>query len=227
MKTYLMFTSLAALIMFAGAAISSDMMAPKAGVVKIDNYAFGPKTITSTPGTEVIWINNDSSSHTVRINGHESPRLRKGGEYRHTFAKAGEYHYQCGIHQSMKGTVVIADASGADGIQAKAKLTGTTIPAPSHSAVPSPVKKHITKNGSTISIVDFMRFSPTELSVPAGTEVTWNNHDGSNHIIQIGNVKSPRLRHDKSFSYRFEKTGEYPFICAIHGKKMSGKIIVE
>ena len=184
MKIYLLFTSLAGMIMFAGAAISSDMMAPKGSSVKIQNYAFGPESVSTAPGKEVVWVNNDSSSHTVLIDGHESPRLRKGGEYRHTFTKSGEYHYKCGIHKSMK-------------------------------------------DGNTVSIVDFMRFSPTELTVAAGTEVTWDNHDGSNHIIQFGNVRSPRLRHDSSFSYRFDKPGEYPFICAIHGKRMSGKISVK
>lgn len=242
MKTYLLFTSLAGMIMFAGAAISSDMMAPKGSSVKIQNYAFGPESVSTAPGKEVVWVNNDSSSHTVLIDGHESPRLRKGGEYRHTFTKPGEYHYQCGIHKSMKGTVIVGangsvNGSMNSGISAKAPAPSpvskapTPVPSrvatPAPSPTPTPVKKHIVADGNTVSIVDFMRFSPTELTVAAGTEVTWDNHDGSNHIIQFGNVRSPRLRHDASFSYRFDKPGEYPFICAIHGKRMSGKITVK
>jgi plastocyanin len=227
--------------MFAGAAISSDMMTHKteSETVQIKSYAFGPNSISSAPGKEVVWVNKDSSSHTILIDGHESPRLRKGGEYRHTFTKPGEYHYQCGIHKSMKGTVIVA-ANGRMSGNVSASMSAPTpspvskapTPVPSRVATPSPsptpsaVKQHIVADGSTISIVDFMRFSPTELTVPAGTEVTWDNHDGSNHIIQFGNVRSPRLRHDASFSYRFDKPGEYPFICAIHGKRMSGKITV-
>lgn len=92
---------------------------------------------------------------------------------------------------------------------------------------PKAVHNNIAADKNTVSIVDFMRFTPAVLTVTAGTEVTWNNHDGSNHIIQVGNIRSPRLRHDASFSYRFDKPGEYPYICGIHGNKMSGKIIVK
>lgn len=237
MKIYLLFTSLAALIMFAGAAISSDMVTPQIGPVKIKNYAFGPNTVTATPGSEVVWVNNDSASHSIVIDGHQSPRLRNGSEFRHTFSAAGEYHYQCGIHKSMKGTVIIAKYDTASMPQGSAKkprpvIENTTssmspTPIPSTAIHPKAVQKNISAEKNTISIVDFMRFSPAVLSVAAGTEVTWSNHDGSNHIIQVGNVRSPRLRHDASFSYRFDKPGEYPYICGIHGNKMSGKIIVE
>ncbi|MDF1692420.1 MAG: cupredoxin domain-containing protein [Zhongshania sp.] len=250
MKTYLLFTSLTALIMFAGAAISSDMMAPKGGTVKIQNYAFGPSTITSTPGKEIVWHNNDSSSHTILIDGHESPRLKKGDEYHNTFTVPGEYHYQCGIHKSMKGVVIVtadgtANASVNTNVSANMPKAAYSSPTPSPSPVkekpmrmssttmpvsaphPTPVNKNIQADENTVSIVDFMRFSPAVLTVTAGTEVTWNNHDGSNHIIQVGKIRSPRLRHDGSFSYRFDTPGEYPYICGIHGNKMSGKIIVK
>lgn len=77
-----------------------------------------------------------------------------------------------------------------------------------------------------VQIVDFMRFDPPSLSVPAGTTVTWVNHDGSNHIIQFRDAKSPRLRHDARYSRRFDTPGEYRYVCAIHGERMSGTIVV-
>ncbi|EIF42404.1 copper binding protein [gamma proteobacterium BDW918] len=237
MKVYLLFTSLAALIMFAGAAISSDMMTGNGGAVKIQSYAFGPKTITSQPGKEIVWINNDSASHSILIDGHESPRLRKGGEYHYTFSASGEYHYQCGIHPAMKGTIIITEngtGNTSPSIPTSLKprpVTEKSMPAMSSTSTPQPrpkaVQNDIAAGKDTVSIVDFMRFSPEVLTVTAGTEVTWNNHDGSNHIIQVGNIRSPRLRHNASFSYRFDKPGEYPYICGIHGNKMSGKIIVK
>jgi plastocyanin len=82
--------------------------------------------------------------------------------------------------------------------------------------------------GSVVEIVEFMRFEPTTLTVPAGTTVTWINNDGSNHIIQMrSGAKSPRMRHGASYSQRFDTPGEYPYICAIHGERMSGTIIVQ
>lgn len=82
--------------------------------------------------------------------------------------------------------------------------------------------------GAVVQIVDFMRFEPTALTVSPGTTVTWVNHDGSNHIIELkADGKSPRLRHGASWSHRFTTPGEFPYICAIHGARMSGTIIVQ
>jgi plastocyanin len=82
--------------------------------------------------------------------------------------------------------------------------------------------------GTVVEIVDFMRFEPASLTVAAGTTVTWINNDGSNHIIQMrSGAKSPRMRHGASYSQRFDAPGEYPYICAIHGERMSGTIIVQ
>jgi plastocyanin len=82
--------------------------------------------------------------------------------------------------------------------------------------------------GAVVQIVDFMRFEPVTLTVSAGTEVTWINNDGSNHIIQLQQGgKSPRLRHGANWAHRFTTPGEYPYICAIHGERMSGTIIVQ
>jgi plastocyanin len=83
-------------------------------------------------------------------------------------------------------------------------------------------------DGAVVQIVDFMRFEPVSLTVPAGTTVTWINNDGSNHIIQMkAGDKSPRLRHGANWSHSFTAPGEYPYICAIHGERMSGTIIVQ
>lgn len=100
-------------------------------------------------------------------------------------------------------------------------LAATAAAAASEAAAPLP-------DGAVVQIVDFMRFEPTSLTVSAGTTVTWINNDGSNHVIQMSQGgKSPRLRHGTSWSQRFDAPGEYPYICAIHGKRMSGTIIVE
>lgn len=86
----------------------------------------------------------------------------------------------------------------------------------------------VVTDGSVIQIVDFMRFEPVSLTVPAGTTVTFLNNDGSNHIIQFADgSKSPRLRHGASYSHSFPSAGEFPYICAIHGQRMSGTVIVE
>ncbi|MBW2942308.1 cupredoxin domain-containing protein [Zhongshania aquimaris] len=242
---YCICTLLAVITMILGAAISSDVMAGESAAgIEIANFKFDPGEKTVAVGQDVVWKNLDGSTHTVLIDGKESPRLKKGDDYRQVFSKPGRYAYQCGLHSSMKGVVNVSDA-------AAVKSAGLIVPAPSSPkampAVPTviassassgiqkvagpgptpvPHADSATEAPNVVSIVDFMRFSPAVLTVKAGTTVTWNNYDGSNHIIVFGNVRSPRLKHDSSFSYEFNKPGEYSYICGIHGEKMSGKIIV-
>jgi len=98
-------------------------------------------------------------------------------------------------------------------------------------AVPAPVTPPptppatVTAGGAEVSI-GFMVFEPASLTVSPGTTVTWTNNDGSNHIVKFSDQQSPRLRHDAQYSRTFEVPGEYPYECAIHGKRMSGTIIV-
>lgn len=94
--------------------------------------------------------------------------------------------------------------------------------AASETAAPPP-------DGGVVQIVDFMRFEPVTLTVTAGTTVTWINNDGSNHIIQLrdGSGQGPRMRHGASWRHTFDAPGEYPYLCAIHGERMSGTIIVQ
>jgi len=77
--------------------------------VAIKSFKFTPADITVNVGDTIVWTNEDSVPHTV-----ESPdgtlrsnELSKGDTYKHTFAKAGEYNYICGIHHSMHGSVTV------------------------------------------------------------------------------------------------------------------------
>ncbi|MBZ5591788.1 MAG: metallophosphoesterase [Acidobacteriia bacterium] len=75
--------------------------------------------------------------------------------------------------------------------------------------------------------IDNFSFSPGVSTVPAGTNVTWTNHDDIPHnvISTEKHFASPVLETDQSFSFRFEKPGSYPYYCSIH-PKMTGKLVV-
>ena len=245
-KYYCLYTLLAALTMFLGAAISSDVLAASESVkVEIKNYKFGPESVDVQPGQSVVWENLDGASHTILIDGKESPRLARGADYSQVFSAPGVHKYQCGLHPSMKGVITVAGSASSAAASAGIALHGPSVP--TQQSAPVPVKRvesaGIKKVGApikvigsaaasgkqaenTISIVDFMRFSPAVLKVKAGTTVTWTNYDGSNHIILMGDVRSQRLKHDSTFTHTFSTPGEYSYICAIHGEKMSGKVIV-
>ena len=98
---------------------------------------FSPNPITVTPGTEVTWKNGDTLSHTVTSGKSlddpnlgsvfDSGMIKKGAEFKFTFANAGTYDYLCSVHPWMSGQVIVAAASTTPGI---------TTPTPGNAAVP-------------------------------------------------------------------------------------------
>jgi plastocyanin len=75
--------------------------------------------------------------------------------------------------------------------------------------------------------IDNFKFGPDKLTVVKGTEVTWANQDDISHSIVLAalGVRSKVLDTDKSFSYQFEKTGTFSYICGLH-PFMHGQIVV-
>lgn len=90
-----------------------DTSPAKAGetAVSISGFAFNPKTVTIEKGSSVRWTNNESVGHDVVGDdaslGFRSPIMPQGDSYLFTFNEAGTFTYYCGVHPSMKGTVVV------------------------------------------------------------------------------------------------------------------------
>jgi plastocyanin len=76
--------------------------------VKIDNFSFGPGTLTIAVGTTVTWTNRDDIPHTVvSTDGVFKSRVLDTDEkFSFTFSKAGTYPYFCSIHPKMTGKVI-------------------------------------------------------------------------------------------------------------------------
>jgi len=77
--------------------------------VKIDNFSFGPGTLTVPAGTTVTWTNSDDIPHTVvSTDGvFKSKVLDTDEKFSFTFSKAGTYPYFCSIHPKMTGKVIV------------------------------------------------------------------------------------------------------------------------
>jgi plastocyanin len=79
--------------------------------VKIDNFSFGPVTLTVPVGTTVTWINRDDIPHTVVSTDDsktfKSKVLDTDEKFSFTFSKAGTYPYFCSIHPKMTGKVIV------------------------------------------------------------------------------------------------------------------------
>ena len=88
---------------------NAQQQAAAATDVKIDNFSFGPATLTVPPGTTVTWTNADDSPHTVREKDgkFKSAALDTDDTFSQTFAAPGEYEYFCSIHPYMTGKIVV------------------------------------------------------------------------------------------------------------------------
>ena len=77
--------------------------------VKIDNFSFGPQTLTVPVGTTVVWTNRDDIPHTVvSTDGVFKSKVQDTDEtFSDTFTKPGTYSYFCSVHPKMTGKVVV------------------------------------------------------------------------------------------------------------------------
>jgi plastocyanin len=88
---------------------SSDIPASGA-TVKIDNFSFGPATITIPAGSTVTWTNSDDVPHVVTSDDNKmfkSKALDTDDRFSFTFTKPGTYNYYCAIHPKMTAKIVV------------------------------------------------------------------------------------------------------------------------
>ena len=77
--------------------------------VKIDNFSFGPASLTVAAGTTVTWTNNDDVPHAVVSDDKifKSKALDTDDKFSYTFTKPGTYDYFCSVHPKMTAKVVV------------------------------------------------------------------------------------------------------------------------
>lgn len=79
----------------------------------------------------------------------------------------------------------------------------------------------------TVMIQNFA-FTPNNIVVKAGTNVTWINKDQDLHDVtsDSGAFESRDLKKGESYTHNFTKPGEYPYFCDEH-PSMTAKVIVK
>ena len=92
----------------------SDTAAPAeasngAVVVTIADFEFISETVEVPAGTTVEWVNGDSVAHSIvaEDGSFQSPEIASGERFTFTFTEPGTYAYMCGIHPTMRGTIVV------------------------------------------------------------------------------------------------------------------------
>ena len=89
--------------------LASAQQKPETTEVKIDNFSFGPATLTAPVGTTITWSNRDDIPHTVvSTDGvFKSKVLDTDEKFSFTFSKSGTYPYFCSIHPKMTGKIIV------------------------------------------------------------------------------------------------------------------------
>ena len=77
--------------------------------VRVDNFSFGPETLTVPTNSTVTWINKDDVPHVIASNDglFKSKALDTDDKYSFTFTKSGTYPYYCSVHPKMVGKIVV------------------------------------------------------------------------------------------------------------------------
>src|SRR5260370_1150457 len=88
-------------------AVNTQQPASAIAHVKVDNFSFGPATLTVAVGTIVTWTNRDDIPHRVvsADSVFKSKVLDTGEQFSYTFTKPGTFPYFCSIHPKMTGKV--------------------------------------------------------------------------------------------------------------------------
>ncbi|HVJ52292.1 MAG TPA: cupredoxin family copper-binding protein [Aliidongia sp.] len=78
--------------------------------------------------------------------------------------------------------------------------------------------------------IDNFTFTPSELHVAVGSNVTWTNNDDIPHTVVDADTpkttKSPPLDTGDHYSRVFDKPGTYHYFCSLH-PHMQGTVVVQ
>lgn len=89
---------------------SDKTFSPSLVQVSINQMKFQPAILKIKAGDSVEWMNMSQMPHTVTSTSDKtlaSGQMGNGGKFKHSFTKPGTYTYQCAIHPSMTGQVVV------------------------------------------------------------------------------------------------------------------------
>lgn len=76
--------------------------------------------------------------------------------------------------------------------------------------------------------IDNFTFGPADVTVKAGSTITWTNRDDIPHTVVSADkaFKSKVLDTDDHYSFTFASPGTFTYFCSIH-PKMTGRIVVK
>ena len=77
---------------------------------------------------------------------------------------------------------------------------------------------------NTVTLSD-SRFTPADITVETGAEVTWIWDDGSRSHNVVGDGFVSDIQTEGTFTHTFTEAGTYPYLCTLH-RGMEGTVTV-
>ncbi len=237
--------------MVAGTVVSFDSDQVE---VVIDDLAFLPTAVHIKLGATILWINRDDVDHTVALTDPktskviESEVLKPGDKYSYTFADEDVWRYICGIHPSMKGTIIVGNPPEisammvtAPDTQAPTVTSITPNTAPETGKIKVTVKGTNFVEGTTVFFhhlfgdVNFVNSETLEVTVPGHyplkLDVIVTNPDGDHYTFANGFeflavAKAEVKEETTTFEYKEERTVHFVSSTPRHGERTSSPSVV-
>ena len=86
---------------------------------------------------------------------------------------------------------------------------------------------HVRADDAPQITIKSFKYGPKDITVTAGTTVTWVNKDNEPHTVvdKSGKFRSSALDTDDSYTHTFNDPGTYQFFCTLH-PQMTGTVTV-
>ena len=155
-----------------------------------------PLALLPQGGSTVSSPSETVSSGLMRIL--SAPANQPPAPYSLTFTKPGVYHYQCAVHPTMHGSVIVlpsttgGPSAASEAAAAQALLQKTIADVKKLQVLAKPKAKHtvFVGYGHAATGAEVTAFSPGRLDVNVGDSVTFVNHDQTDiHTVTFGPPK--------------------------------------
>ncbi len=148
--------------------------------------------------------------------GYPAPFAYRAGPYGHSRMMAVPYNRPADVQQRY----VVAEPASAPAPQVKSSAAQPVANVARSDMMPAAESVTVRING--------MRFEPANLTIKPGTTVTWVQDSTMPHSIsgKSGGLRSNTLNRGQQFSYTFDQTGRFDYVCGLH-PSMNGSIVVE
>ncbi|MCI0395313.1 MAG: plastocyanin/azurin family copper-binding protein [Chloroflexi bacterium] len=177
-------------------------------VIDMLDFAYSLPTVTIPAGTAVRFVNVGQAQHSATADDQsfDSGLLGPGEEFTISFEQPGFVPYYCILHGTpghtgMAGSITVAEP-GAE----------VVIPTPEPAEAP-PAASQV-----SLEMLDF-EFSQLEMTIPAGTTVTWFNTGEEKHSATADDASwdTGLLDHGTQASITFDTPGTFAYFCILHG----------